>query len=124
MFPPTCGTVAGAVLLIETSEVAATTVVVAEAELLPATGSTDVPTGLTVAVLVIDAGVLAVVATMTGTVAGAALARLPRLHVTVLVPEHVPCDAVAETNVTPEGSVSLTRTAADVLGPLFVAVIV
>ena len=37
-------------------------------------------------------------------------ARVPRLQVTVVVPEQLPCDDVAETNVVPDGSVSVTVT--------------
>src|SRR5262249_58704730 len=57
--------------------------------------------------------------TTIATVASAPLAIEPSGHVTT--PElsaHVPCDGVADTNETPSGSVSETRTFAAVSGPL------
>jgi len=43
-------------------------------------------------------------------VAVAPLAIVPRVHVTVDVPLHEPCVGVAETNVVPEGMMSVTLT--------------
>src|SRR5690349_8113873 len=50
-------------------------------------------------------------------------ARLPTLQFTVAVPLQLPCVVVAETNVTPAGSVSVTFTFVATAGPLFVAII-
>ena len=44
----------------------------------------------------------------------------PRLHVTVVVPEHEPWLALDETNVTCGGSVSVRMTLGATAGPLFV----
>jgi hypothetical protein len=64
--------------------------------------------------------------TTISTVAVAALGKMPRLHVTVLVPEQVPELGVAETNVTPAGKTSVRMTPLVVAGmvgiPLFVTV--
>src|SRR5262245_15635265 len=126
MFPPACGTVAGAVLVMVTSEVAATPacVVVAVELLLPALSS-GVPVidavFETVLVLVV---VLAGTETTIDTVAEVfPAARVPRLQVTVAVPVHVPCDAVDETKVTPAGSVSVTVTLVAAVLPVCDAVI-
>jgi hypothetical protein len=48
---------------------------------------------------------------------GAAI--VPREQLTVLVPEQVPVDGVAETKVVPTGRMSLTTTLAAELGPAF-----
>ena len=60
------------------------------------------------------------------TVALTPLGKMPRLHVTVLVPEQVPELGVAETNVTPAGRRSVRTTPLVVAGmvgiPLFVTV--
>jgi hypothetical protein len=50
-------------------------------------------------------------------VALAPLAIVPKLQVTVPVPLHDPCDGVAETNVSPDGSTSVTTAAVALLGP-------
>src|SRR5262245_66534283 len=111
MFPPACGTVAGAVLVIDTSVVAATPacVVVSVVLLLPALSS-GVP--------VIDAvfeNVLVLVVVLAGTettIDTVADERSEERRVgkecSVAVAVHVPCDAVEETNVTPAGRVSVT----------------
>jgi hypothetical protein len=53
-------------------------------------------------------------------VAPAPLAIVPSGHVTVLADcEQVPCEGVAELNVTPAGSVSLTETLVAADGPEF-----
>lgn len=57
--------------------------------------------------------------TTSTTVAFAPFARVPREHVTVVVPEHVPWDGVAETNVIPAGSASVMTTLVAALGPAF-----
>jgi hypothetical protein len=41
----------------------------------------------------------------------------PRAHVTVVVPEHVPCDAVADTNVIVAGSASTSVVFEEYVGP-------
>ena len=112
-------TVAGPNLLIARSALAVT-VVFAVDELLPAAGSLVVV--LTDAVFEIDAGVAPVVETTMVTTALAPPASVPRLQVTAVVPEQLPCVGVAETNAVPAGSVSFTVTFCAVLGPLLVAV--
>jgi hypothetical protein len=57
------------------------------------------------------------VCTVRVTVAVPLPANVPREHVTVVVPLQLPCDGVAETNVTPEGRTSVTETFAALLGP-------
>jgi hypothetical protein len=57
-------------------------------------------------------------------VALAAFDIVPKLHVTVVVPEQLPCDAIADTNVTPAGNTSVAVTFVALSGPLFVTVIV
>src|SRR5262245_54254050 len=126
MFPPACGTVAGADLAIETSEVAATPacVVVAVALLFPALSS-GVPA--TVAVLVNVRLLVVLLAGTETTIETVAellpAASVPRLQVTVVVPEQVPCDGVADTSVTPAGSGSLTVTLVAAVLPVCEAVI-
>jgi hypothetical protein len=56
------------------------------------------------------------------TVADAPFARSPSAHVTVVVPEQLPWLAVNDLALNPAGSVSVTVTALDVFGPLFVTV--
>ena len=79
----------------------------------------------TVAVFVIVPDVLGAFTTMS-TVAATPLGKMPRLHVTVLVPEQVPELGVAETSVTPAGKTSVRTTPLVVAGmvgiPLFVTV--
>jgi len=48
--------------------------------------------------------------------------KLPRLHVTVPVPEHVPWVGVVETKLTPAGRLSVATTFVAGEGPLFVTV--
>jgi len=50
-------------------------------------------------------------------------ARLPKLQVTVVVPEHEPCVGLAETNVTPAGRVSVNIVFVAGDGPRFVTTI-
>ena len=113
MFPPACGTDDGADLLTDTSEVAAAPgwVVIAVELSLPLS-SFGVP--VTEAVLLNVLGLVEVFAGTATTIDTVAellpAAKLPRLQVTVAVPVHVPCDAVADTNVTPAGNVSDTDT--------------
>jgi hypothetical protein len=73
----------------------------------------------TVAVLETVPDVLGLLTTST-TVATPLAARVPREQVTVLVPEQDPCDAVAETNVVPDGTTSVTVTFVARLAPVFV----
>ena len=63
----------------------------------------------------------AVGVTVIVTTALAPIARLPRLHVTVVVPLHVPCVADDEPKVTPAGNASVTVTFVAAAGPLLVA---
>jgi hypothetical protein len=58
------------------------------------------------------------------TVALAPLGRIPRSHLTVLVPEQLPMLGVAETNVTPDGKRSVTDTPLVVAGPVEVPLFV
>ena len=108
MLPPLV-TLALAVLVMLRLALNAVTLVLAVLLLFVVTGSAVLL--LTVAVL------LTLVATVTTgavativTVALAALARLPRLQVTVVVPEQVPTLGVAETKIVPVGRVSVTTT--------------
>ena len=66
----------------------------------------------------VDCGVTRMLA-----VAELPVARLPKLHVTVVVPEHEPCVGLAETKLTPagRGSVKIVFVAGD--GPMFVTTI-
>jgi hypothetical protein len=98
----------------------ATTSVGVVEELLPGTGSFDVD--VTVAVLPI--GPATEVFTKRVTVAVSPGAMLPSAHVTVVVPEHVPWDGVAETKLVPAGRTSVTVAPVAVPGPLFVTTIV
>src|SRR5687768_9763081 len=52
------------------------------------------------------------------------LAIAPRVQVTVVVPEQLPCDGVAETNVVPAGRMSVTTTFDAVSGPALLTVMV
>jgi len=88
--------------------------------LLPAAGSHEEESTLAVLPTI----PLTVGVTVKATVAVAGLARVPRLQVTVPVPLHVPWLGVAETKLTPPGSVSVTDTSVAALGPLFVTVMV
>ena len=83
--------------------------------LLPATGSSVVDDTLAVLLSVpADPGVTTIF-----TVAPAPFASVPRLHVTVAVPLHEPTVVLDETNVTPDGSTSVTVTPAAASGPWF-----
>src|SRR5205823_14862340 len=99
-----------------------TTVVVAVAELLPVLGSEVTADTLAVFVSVplVDGETL----TTMLIVALAFPGKIPRLHVTVVVPEQDPLLGVADTNVTPAGSVSVTLTPLVVEGPAAVPVLV
>jgi hypothetical protein len=109
--------VAGPLLVIDRSAFAVTFVLAVEL-LLPGVGSEVVAD--TVAVFERLATVFAV--TTRAIVGDAPALTVPRLQVTVLVPEHEPTEGVAETKVVPAGSVSLTVTPAALLGPEFVTV--
>jgi hypothetical protein len=85
---------------------AADTVVVCVAVLLSGYGSGSV--ALTVAALETVPGAMGVMTIVTVVVASKA--NVPRLHVTVVVPEQVPCLGVAETNITLGGRVSVIVT--------------
>ena len=60
--------------------------------------------------------------TVSVTVAVPLLATVPRAQVMVVVPLQLPCEGVAETNVTPEGRTSVTETFAALLGPALLTV--
>src|SRR6266550_7446921 len=112
----------GESLLVTARSAEPLTVVVAVALLLAVFGSVGAPD--TVAVFVsVDEALLVTKTTMV-TVADAAALIAPSEHVTVVVPEHVPCDAVADTRAVPAGSVSDTVAEVAWFGPLFVTVIV
>ena len=90
------------------------TVVTALAELLAVFGSVAVDS--TVASLVIVPGAPA--STLISTVTFEPLAIVPSAHVTVLPTRtQLPCVAVADTNVTPAGSESLSDTLGALAGP-------
>ena len=93
---------------------AGSTVVVGAGGVVAGTGSAVVAE--TVAWLVIVPG--AERRTLISTVALAPLASVPSAQVTVpLDSEQVPCEGVAESNVTPAGSVSVTVTPVALEGP-------
>src|SRR5262245_45979030 len=126
MFPPACATVAGAVFVPDTSELAATPgcVVVVVALSLPAS-SLGVPV-IAAAFVNVSVPVTAFARTETTIVIVAVLApavSVPRLQVTVAVPVQVPCDGVEDTNVVPAGSVSVTDTSVACVLPVCEAVI-
>src|SRR5215470_19033249 len=113
MFPPVCGTVAGAVFDTVTSEVGATPacVVVAVELSLPVLSFGDPVIEAVLLNVNVPVVVLAGTETTIVTVAeDVPAASVPRLQVTVAVPLQVPCEAVADTNVVPAGSVSDTIT--------------
>jgi hypothetical protein len=100
----------------------AVTVVVAVALLFALLGSLSA--AVTLALLVMVPPEVGAVTVMV-TVADPALAIVPRLHVTVpLACVHVPWVGVADTNVTPAGSVSVRVTPVAVLGPALLTVTV
>jgi hypothetical protein len=96
---------------------AALTVLLVLEELFPDTGSFTLLD--TVAVLLTVPTAAADGVTIMVTVALPLLATVPIAQVIVAVPLHVPCDGVAETNVTFAGNVSLTVTPVAALGPEF-----
>lgn len=79
---------------------------------------------VTVAVLAIVVPLAAVLLTISAIVALAPFASVPRLHVTVVVPEHEPWLGVADWKVTFAGRTSVTTTLDALCGPAFVTVIV
>jgi hypothetical protein len=91
-----------------------TVVIVDVEELFAGFGSVSV--AVTVAVLDTEPGVGEVVSTRL-IVALPPFASEPREHVTVVVLLHDPCDGVAETNVVPAGSTSVTVTLLAAPGP-------
>src|SRR5262245_15360829 len=129
MLPPACGNGSGeSVFVIVRSEVACAPAWVVEADAL------SLPV-LSLGVPVIDTwlvNVLGLVLVLAGACTRIVIvaevlpaARVPRLHVTV--PDawlHVPCDGVAEVNVTPGGSVSVTVTPVAAVLPVWLAVTV
>ena len=82
------------------------TAVVAVAVLLAVSGSGTVDVTLTVFVSV----PACVAVTTVVIVALEPFCIVPRLHVTVVVPEQLPCDVAADTNVTPAGNTSVAVT--------------
>ena len=126
MFPPAAGNVGVAVFVIDKSDVAAAADCVVDAVALSLVVlSSGVPD--TVAVFVNVIGLVVVFAgteTTIVTVAEVApAASVPRLQVTVVVPAQVPCEGVADTNVVPVGSVSVTVTPVAAVLPVCEAVI-
>jgi hypothetical protein len=113
MLLPTA-TGSGVSVLVMDKSAIAVTAVVAVAELLPATGSLVVDD--TVAVSLMEAAAEPVTVTTMVTVTLAPLLIVPRLQVTMPAAcEQVPVgalDGVADTNVTPAGSVSVSVAAA------------
>ena len=107
--------VASGSALVVTTSVTLFTVVDTLELLLPATGSSVVADTFAVLLSVpADPGVTTIF-----TVAPAPFASEPRLHVTVAVPLHEPTVVLDETNVTPDGSASVTVTPAAASGPWF-----
>ena len=98
------------------------TVVVVLAELLAAFGSGSVAE--TVAVFETDGAAAAPGVTVIVTMALAPLLSIPRLHVTVVVPEQVPWLGVAVPKVRLAASASVTVTLVAGEGPPFVTVMV
>jgi hypothetical protein len=86
-------------------------------------GFGSVCVAVTVTVLDTGPGVDEVVSTRL-IVALPRFANVPIAQDTVVVPLHDPCDGVAETNVVPAGSTSVTTTLLAALGPLLATVIV
>src|SRR5216683_1540043 len=100
--------------------VALVTVIVAEA--LAFAGVEFVSFSVTVAVFVIDPRAVAVAVRETEAVAP--FAKVPRLHATIVgLGTQVPWLGVAETNVRPAGSTSVTVTPVELDGPLLVTAI-
>src|SRR6266850_8394756 len=112
----------GESVLVTTRSAEPLTVVVSVSLLFSVFGSVGAPDTVAVFVRVDEA--LLVTKTMMVTVADAAALIAPSEHMTVVVPEHAPCDAVADTRVVPAGSVSDTVAEVALFGPLFVTVIV
>jgi hypothetical protein len=91
-------------------------------ELFAGFGSTS--TAVTVAVLDTAPGGVDVVVSTRLIVALPPFANAPTAHDTVVVPLQDPCDGVAETNVVPAGSTSVTTTLLAAPGPLLTTLIV
>ena len=117
MFPAVTGS--GASLFVTARSAAAATVVVAVAALSEASGSVTAELADAVLLSTVPAVTLDPTCTVSVTPADAPFARVPRLHVTVAVPLHVPCDGAAVTNDVPTGNVSVSETAPASDGPVF-----
>src|SRR6266850_508174 len=116
MLEPPSRTGLGAAVSVKARSTDAVTGVFTVAVLFPGAGSVSLATTLVVFVTVpVAAGLTTMV-----TVALAALARVPRLQLTVVV--QVPWLGVAETNVTPAGTASVRVTPVAGDGPLLVTV--
>ena len=102
----------------------AATVVVAVAALSEASGSVTAELADAALLSTVPAATPSPTCTVSVTVAAVPLARAPRLHVTVVIPLHVPCDGAAVTNDVPAGSVSVSETAPTSDGPVFATPIV
>lgn len=100
----------------------ATTFVTSVALLLLEFGS--VVNAAIVAVFVSVFGASFSTVTTISTVAVAPLGRIPRSHLTVLVPEQLPMLGVAETNVTPDDNILFSVTPLVVAGPVAVPLLV
>src|SRR5687767_645009 len=122
MFAPVKVLTAVVVLVMARSAVDGVTAIAAvEPELFAGVGSDSA--AATVAALVTVPPVALTFATRV-TVALAPTASEPIEHVTVVVPEQVPCDGVALTKLRPAGSTSVITTVVATDGPALVAVIV
>ena len=126
MFPPVCGTDAGADFVTVTSEVAATPACDVDAvELSFPVLLSGVP--VIVAVFVhVTVLVVLFAGTETTIVTVAELApapSVPKLQVTVAEPVQLPCDEVEDTNVVPAGIGSVTVTPLAAVFPVCDAVI-
>ena len=115
---PPLVTLAVAVLLIDRLALStmAVTLVLTLLLLLVLTGSAILLLTLAVLLTLVVVATTGAVATMV-TVALAPLARVPRLQVTVVLPEQVPTLGLAETNMVPAGSASVTTTLLAASGP-------
>ena len=97
---------------------------VAVAESFAELGSVVVVVAVAVLVIVEPLGAPALTFTTRVIVAEPPAGIVPRVHVTVAVPAHVPCDGVAETKAFPAGTASVSDTPSASDGPTLATVIV
>src|SRR5436190_13896252 len=122
LFPAVTGS--GESVLVKATSADATTWFTAEPDSAPGLGSGVADTDEAVLVIRVPAATPEPTCTTRVMVAGTPAATTPSEHVTVAVPAQDPIDGVAETNVVPAGSGSLTLTFWASDGPLFMTVIV